>query len=78
MGQSVARRLTSSEALTNKQPAARGDEDGDLAVFALSAQKKLLAENTLGSSVYSTPVVADDTLYISTREHLIAIKAEAE
>jgi outer membrane protein assembly factor BamB len=50
-----------------------GDEDGDLAVFALSAQKKLLAENTMGSSVYSTPVVADNTLYISTREHLIAI-----
>jgi outer membrane protein assembly factor BamB len=53
-----------------------GDEDGDVAVFALSAQKKLLAENNMGSSVYSTPVVADNTLYISTRDHLIAISAK--
>jgi len=53
-----------------------GDEDGDLAVFALSAQKKLLAENNMGSSVYSTPVVSDNTLYISTRENLFAIGAK--
>jgi len=32
----------------------------------------------MGSSVYSTPVVSDNTLYISTRDHVIAIKAEAE
>jgi hypothetical protein len=30
----------------------------------------------MGSSVYSSPVVSDDVLYISTRDHLIAIGAE--
>ena len=47
-----------------------------MAVFELSPKKKLLAENNMGSSVYSTPVVSENTLYISTREHLIAIKTE--
>ena len=53
-----------------------GDEDGDVAVFALSPQKKLLAENNMGGSVYSAPVVADNILYISTRTHLFAIVAK--
>ena len=55
-----------------------GDEDGDLAVFALSPQLNLLAENTMGNSVYSTPVAVHDVLYISTRSHLVAIRAEGE
>ncbi|OHB86689.1 MAG: serine/threonine protein kinase [Planctomycetes bacterium RBG_16_64_12] len=55
-----------------------GDEDGDLAVFELSSQLNLLAENTMGNSVYSTPVAVHDVLYISTRSHLVAIRAEGE
>ena len=51
-----------------------GDEDGDLAVFALGPQKKLLAENNMGSSVYSAPVAAGGALYIGTRNYLFAIK----
>ena len=50
-----------------------GDEDGDVAVFELSAKKKLLAENNVESSVYSAAVYCDGVLYISTREQLIAI-----
>ena len=50
-----------------------GDEDGDVAVFALSPTKKLLAENNMEESVYSAPVVAGGVLYISTRSHLFAI-----
>ena len=50
-----------------------GDEDGDVAVFALSPTKKLLAENNVQESVYSAPVVAGGVLYISTRSHLFAI-----
>lgn len=50
-----------------------GDEDGDVAVFQLSAKRKLLAENTMEASIYSAPVVADGVLYISTRSHLFAI-----
>jgi outer membrane protein assembly factor BamB len=53
-----------------------GDEDGDVAVFALSPKLKLLAENKMGSAVYTTPVVADNVLYISTRNHLFAIGAK--
>ena len=36
----------------------------------------LPATNDMGSSVYSSPVVADDVLYISTRDHLFAIGAK--
>jgi uncharacterized protein YjiK/outer membrane protein assembly factor BamB len=50
-----------------------GDEDGDVAVLELSPQKRLLAENNMGASVYSTPVVARNVLYIATRTHLLAI-----
>jgi len=52
-----------------------GDEDGDVAVFALSPKLKLLAENNMESSVYSTPVVAHNILYIATRTHLVAVRA---
>jgi outer membrane protein assembly factor BamB len=53
-----------------------GDEDGDVAVWELSPQKKLLAKNNMGTSVYSTPVVADNVLYISTRNRLFGIAAK--
>lgn len=51
------------------------DEDGDVAVFALSPDFKLLAENNMAASVYGTPVVSQDVLYIATRTHLFAIAA---
>lgn len=50
-----------------------GDEDGDVAVFELSSKPKLLAKNAVGDKVYSTPVVADNMLYIATTTHLIAV-----
>ena len=50
-----------------------GDEDGDVAVFALSPKQELLAENNMGSSVYGTAVAVDGVLYIATRTHLVAI-----
>jgi outer membrane protein assembly factor BamB len=49
-----------------------GDEDGDLAVFEASKEKKLLSEINLGAPVYSTPVVANGVLYISSNTHLFA------
>ena len=36
----------------------------------------LLATNDMGGSVYSSPVVADGVLYISTRDNLFAIGAK--
>jgi len=52
-----------------------GNEDFDVVVFRLSAKKQLLAKNNMGDSVYTTPVVAHNTLYISTRTRLFAISS---
>lgn len=49
------------------------DEDGDVVVFALQRQKKILAENPLPEAVYSTPTASDGLLYIAARTYLIAI-----
>lgn len=63
-----------------------GDEDGDVAIFRHSADPEqamkedggemvpALGEINMGNSVYSTPVVADNILYISNRTHLFAIQ----
>jgi outer membrane protein assembly factor BamB len=50
-----------------------GDQDGDVAVFELKPALKLLAKNAMGGSVYSTPAVANEVLYVSTSTHLIAV-----
>ncbi len=52
-----------------------GGEDGMVAVFALSEQFELLAENDMGSALYSTPAAAANTLFIATSTHLFAIGA---
>lgn len=54
-----------------------GDEDGDISIFKLSAEMEMVGENNMGSSVYTTPVVANDTLYIANRNRLYAIKTGA-
>jgi len=51
-----------------------GDEEGKVTVFKLGPQKEILAENNMGNSVYSTPVVANDILYIANKTHLFAIQ----
>jgi len=67
-----------------------GDEDGDVAVFKHSADPKVAmkeedgetkpfyGEVNMGNSVYSTPIVADNVLYIANRTHLFAIAEGAE
>jgi outer membrane protein assembly factor BamB len=51
-----------------------GDEDGDVAIFELGAEnKEPIAEINMGTSIYSTPVAANDTIYISTKDKLFAI-----
>jgi outer membrane protein assembly factor BamB len=50
-----------------------GNEDGDVLVFELGRSFKLLAKNNMANSVFSSPVVAHNVLYISTRGHLFAI-----
>jgi outer membrane protein assembly factor BamB len=52
------------------------DEDGDVCVFELSAEKQEpISEINMGSSLYSTPTVANGVLFIASRTHLFAIQA---
>jgi outer membrane protein assembly factor BamB len=62
-----------------------GDEDGDVAIFTHSADPKValkedagemkpfFGEVNMGNSVYTTPIVAGNVLYIANRTHLFAI-----
>ena len=54
-----------------------GDEDGDVTVMAADKALKVIAENNMGSSVYSTPVPANGVLYVVNRNQLFAL-AEAK
>jgi len=55
-----------------------GDEDGDISVFTLGREKDLLGEINMGNSVYSTPIVVGNTLYIANKSHLFAIREGAQ
>jgi outer membrane protein assembly factor BamB len=52
----------------------QGVEDGVIYVFAEGKKKTLLHENDMGEAVQSTPVVANDVLYILTKSKLYAIR----
>jgi outer membrane protein assembly factor BamB len=49
-----------------------GDEDGDFVVMAASKDKQLISETNLGAPVYSTPVVANGVIYVTSNTHLFA------
>ena len=50
------------------------DEDGDIAIFEFGPENnEPIEEINMGSSVYSTPVAANDTIYISTKDKLFSI-----
>lgn len=52
-----------------------GDEDGDVCIFDLSAEPhEPIAEINMGNSVYSTPIVANNVLYIANKTHIFAIE----
>jgi len=53
-----------------------GDEDGDLTVMKAGRVMEVLSEINFGNTIYSTPVVANGTLFIMTRSHLYAIAAK--
>ncbi|MEP0061026.1 MAG: serine/threonine protein kinase, partial [Rhodopirellula bahusiensis] len=51
-----------------------GDEDGDVCVFEFGAENnEPIEEINMGTSVYSTAVAADETIFISTKDKLFAI-----
>lgn len=52
-----------------------GDEEGDVSVFELGAEnKEPIEEIFMGSSVYSTAVAANGSIYISTKDKLFCIR----
>jgi len=48
-------------------------EDGDLHILEASKTKKPLAAVNFGAPIYSSPIVANDVLYVATMTHLYAI-----
>lgn len=51
-----------------------GDEDGDVAIFEFGKDNvEPIDEINMGSSVYSTPVGANDSIFISTKDKLFSI-----
>ena len=51
----------------------QGTEDGFVRIFEVGKEPKKIAEHDMGSPVYSTPVFANGTLYVMTRDKLYAI-----
>lgn len=64
-----------------------GDEDGDFVVLAATKEKKVLSTMmvngreedgpNLGAPVYSTPIVANGVMYVSSQTHLYAVQEAA-
>ena len=55
-----------------------GNEDGDLLIFEHGKEYAEPRAINLGAPIYSSPVVANQTLYISTQTHLYAVGQAAE
>ena len=64
-----------------------GDEDGDVAVFRLSSNPNVamkqvdgylepIHEINMDSSLYTTPVVANNVLFIANKNRLFAIEKQ--
>ena len=53
-----------------------GDDAGDLTIFKLSKKKQLINVLNMNNAVYSTPIVANNVLFISNRSMLFAITKE--
>jgi outer membrane protein assembly factor BamB len=50
-----------------------GDEDGDVTILNADKVLKVVAENNMGSSVYSTATPANGVIYIVNRNQLVAV-----
>lgn len=55
-----------------------GDEEGEVVVLKHGREKKELGTMDMGNSVYTTPVAANGTLYITNRRMLFAIEQGAK
>jgi outer membrane protein assembly factor BamB len=52
-----------------------GDEEGKVTIFRLAKEKEVINEINMNNSVLSTPVVANNVLYIANKTHVFAIQA---
>ena len=50
-----------------------GTEDGDFIVLEASKTLKVINKVDMRSPIYSTPIVANSTLFVATPTHLYAI-----
>jgi hypothetical protein len=50
-----------------------GNEDGELVILAAAREKKLIGRVEFYTPIYCTPVVANNTLYVTTQTHVFAI-----
>jgi outer membrane protein assembly factor BamB len=55
-----------------------GDEDGDVTVFKHGKEKEIISEINMGNAVYTSPVVANNTLFIANKTHLFAITPDGK
>jgi outer membrane protein assembly factor BamB len=55
-----------------------GDEDGEITVFKHSKELEILSEVDMESSVYSSPIAANDTLFIANKSTIFAIGKKKE
>jgi outer membrane protein assembly factor BamB len=51
-----------------------GDEDGDILILDLAKELNIVAEINLGSALYTTPVSANESIYIANRNRVFAIQ----
>ena len=55
-----------------------GDEEGDITVFKLTPAKEQIAEFNMESALYTTPIVANDSIFIANRNRVYAIQEGAK
>ncbi|MCA9082954.1 MAG: PQQ-binding-like beta-propeller repeat protein, partial [Planctomycetaceae bacterium] len=53
-----------------------GDEDGEMVILKAGPELKELETKTFNSSIYSTPTIANGTMFVSDRSRLYAIKVQ--
>lgn len=53
------------------------DEDGDVTVLELSSKLNVISEMSMDEAIYSTPVVDNNVLYVTTKSRIVALRTGA-